>query len=272
MANWSCDDRAWMKNRRNEWRSVQNKLDYLYFLKKEWKPAVKHYFMTGMDLTEGHYQMKNLDIAPLIELWFDPDDSTDSWARIRQKYDDNGSGNWQWAASKSRCYELLHKLGKSTLLESDESFFNGRDERLFDLFFKRGLKRDFFPEMSDEDFAEHAWNSYRFSASLFQALYADSCNSHSALFFRLEEWRDSFVLAYDPERPELEWVIQLVDQTLACPDNFSLGRGKLAVEINKVLEDPILPKAAKAKIQELRARPCHPNCIDFDADESDDDD
>ena len=44
MSSWHCNDKAWMKQRRAQWKSVQKRVNELRFLDKEFKPAVKHFF------------------------------------------------------------------------------------------------------------------------------------------------------------------------------------------------------------------------------------
>ncbi len=263
MTSWHCDDKEWMKQRRTEWREVQKKVNALRFLDKEWKPAVKHYYLTGEE-SGGDFCIKTLGFAPLIEMWFNPDDSSGNWERIRNKYKETS----KWEYSKFRCYEVISGLGRLYFYKSNDSFFNGNEERLFDLFFQRGLKRECHSDKTDDEFKKYAWDKFRGRAShIFWSLYDDTCNPFNAINFQLDEWRDSFILSYDPERKELEWVVQLVDETLEAPDKFSSERYMLAVKVNAVLEDVTLPEAAKERIREFRARPCHPHCIDFEADD-----
>ena len=264
MATWQCDDKEWMKKRRAEWKTVQKRVNALRFLHKDWKPAVKHYYLTG-EHVEGKFRIQNLDIAPLIEMWFDPDTSSENWSRIKKKYEDKIHNNWQWEDSKRRCREVLKELGRSYLGCTNESFFNGLDEKLYDVFFKRGLKREDYPGMTIEEFKKHAWNSYRgIPAGIFQCLIDNTCNPYNAVNYRMEEWHDAILLAYDPERKELQHVIQLIDQALIDPDKFSPEYNALAKKVDEVLNDTTLPEIVKERIKELRARPCHPHCESFE--------
>ncbi len=166
-------------------------------------------------------------------------------------------------------------LGVSKHNGSTESFFDGLEERLYDLFFERSLEREHYPEKSDEEFQKYAWDCYRgIASSIFRGMYYDSCNPYNLVNYRLEEWRDAIILADDPERGEFEKVIQFVDQPIEDPGQFTAEQIELARRVSDVLSDPTLPEAAKARIKELRARPCHPNCIDFYApvEEDEDDD
>lgn len=256
---WKTDDKEWMKERRAKWKDVQIRLKEMFFFKKDFKSAIKQYSMTGEE-GEGYGSMKKLDVAPLIELWLHPDDSPENWAGIKKKYDSS-----LWGMSKYRCLETIHGLGTDELIGSTESFFDGRDERLYDLFGKRRLKREDYPELDDDEFHKKAWGSFRLAANIVNALLDEVFNPYNSLNYRLEEWRDAIELAYDPERVEFDWVVQLVDRVHRDPDQFTPEQVDLARRVATVLADPTLPENVKADIQAFRERPCHPDCIDFEA-------
>ena len=255
MSSWQCDDKAWMKQRRVLWKTVQKRVNELRFLNKEFKPAVKHYFLTGEDI-DDYYCMQRLDIGPLIEMWFDPDRSGENWQRIKKKYSER-----KWADSKMRFFEVANELGFSYLRNSTESFFDGLEERLYDLFFYRGLKREYYPALNEDEFQKKAWNSYRLAANIDMFFYyREHGNPYNVINFQLEEWHDAIILAFDPERVELIRVVQDIDKALALPDEFCEHKVVLAKRVAAILDDPELPQAAKDKIAEIRARPCHPDC------------
>jgi hypothetical protein len=259
MSTWHTEDKEWMKERKRQWASVSKRVNYLYFIDSEWKPAIKYFFLTGEE-KKGDFTMSTLDTAPLFALWFDPDDSIEHWQWLRKhRYTD-----LKWRYSGSRLSEVLNDLRE--LPEGGVgSFFDGRDERLYDFFFKRGLKREHYPEMDDEEFSKHAWDVYRGLASaIIHGLYTERLgtpNPYNSVNYQLEEWRDAIILAYDPERRELEVLLQLLDQTLAEPDKFVKERVDLARRVNEVLCDPTLPEAFNERVKELRSRPCHPHCL-----------
>jgi hypothetical protein len=260
MSAWQTEDKEWMKERKRQWASVSKRVNYLYFIDSEWKPAIKDFYLTGAE-QKGDFSMSTLTPAPLLALWFDPDDSIKHWQWLRKhRYTD-----LKWRYSASRLREVLSGLGE--LPEGGVgSFFDGRDERLYDFFFKRGLKREHHPEMDDEEFNKHAWDVYRGLASAYihelDTEYSGTPNPYNSVNYRLEEWRDSIILAYDPKRKELEHLLELLDQTLADPENFVKERVDLAIRVNEVLKDPTLPTAFKQRVMELRDRPCHPNCLE----------
>jgi hypothetical protein len=262
MSTWHTEDKEWMKERKRQWASVSKRVNDLYFIDSEWKPAIKHFFLTGEE-KKGDFTMSTLDTAPLFALWFDPDDSIEHWQWLRKhRYTD-----LKWRYSGSRLLEVLRGLGE--LPEGGVgSFFDGRDERLYDFFFKRGLKREHFPEMDDMKFENHASVCYQsIICSINYALDTESWgtpNPYNSVNYRLEEWRDSIILAYDPERKELEDMLECLDQTLAEPDRFVNERVDLARRVNEVLDDPTLPTEFKQRIKELRERPCHPHCLKED--------
>lgn len=263
MSAWHIEDKEWMKQRKREWATVSKHVNSLFFMRSEWKPAIKHYFLTG-ELTNAGHSMSNVDAAPLFALWFHPDDSLDNWRRIReQQFED-----WQWNYSIGRLREVLQNLRE--LPEGGVgSFFYGRDEQLYDFFFKRGLKREHFPEMDDKEFNKHAWDVYRgLASSIIMGLdteYYGTPNPYNSVNYRLEEWHDAIILAYDPERKELEHLLELLDQTLAEPESFVKERVDLARRVNEVLNDPTLPKAFRQRVKELRERPCNPYCLEQEA-------
>lgn len=258
MSGWQCEDKQWMQERRKQWREIQKKVNTLYYLNKEWKPAVKHFYLTGEDI-DDHYCMKTLEIGPLIEMWFDPDTSVENWVKIKSKYNDR-----KWGTSKRRLREELNKLGELSETDDEGSFFNGLEERMYDFFFERGLKRENFPDMDDNEFKEHAWKCFwGIASSINENMRNNYFSPYNLVNFRLEEWRDAIVLAYDPERPEFGWTIERVDRAIGGSCQYTQEQVDLAHKVNVVLKDPALPKAARDYIQSLRSRPCHPNCFEF---------
>ena len=257
---WKTDDKEWMKERRAKWKKVQVRLKDMFFIKKDFKAAIKEYFMTGAE-GEGHGSMKKLDVAPLIELWLHPDDSPENWARIKKKYDSS-----LWGMSRYRFLDTVRSLGDDHLSGSTESFFDGRDERLYDLFAKRRLKREDYLDLGDDEFHKKAWGSFRLAANIVHALLDDVFNPYNSLSYRLEEWHDAIELAYDPERVEFDWVVQLVDRVHRDPDQFTPEQVDLAKRVAAILSDPTLPEQVKADIDAFRQRPCHPDCTNFEED------
>ena len=84
------------------------------------------FYLSGEDI-EGDwkdYALKDLDCAPLIEMWFDPDRSEENWQKIRDNYEES-----QWRRSRLRFENVLSQLGTGFLLDSTESFFDGLEER-----------------------------------------------------------------------------------------------------------------------------------------------
>lgn len=265
MSAWHTEDPEWMKERKRHWASVSKHVNYLYFIDSEWKPSIKHFFLTG-EVTEGDFSISTLDVAPLLALWFDPDDSVEHWYSLReQQFDD-----YQWRDSARRLREVLNDL-RSLPGGGVGSFFSDRDEQLYDFFFKRGLRREYFSDLSDEEFEKHAWDVYRgVASSIIHGLYTEHLgtpNPYNSVNYRLEEWRDAIILAYDPERQELEILLQLLDQTLSEPSKFVKERVDLARNVNKVLEDSTLPEDFMLRVRELRSRPCHPHCLKEDEEE-----
>ena len=263
MSAWHTENKEWMKERKRQWASVSKRVNDLYFIDSEWKPAIKHFFLTG-ELKKESHNLKNFQFAPFFALWFHPDDSLQNWEHMREMLFDD----WQWLDSAARLREVLSGLGE--LPEGGVgSFFDGRDERLYDFFFKRGLKREHFPEMDDMKFESHASVCYQsIMCSINSALNTErwgAPNPYNSVNYRLEEWRDSIILAYDPERKELEYMLERLDQTLAEPDRFVNERVDLARRVNEVLDDPTLPTEFKQRVKELRERPCHPYCLQQEA-------
>ena len=44
MTAWQCDDKAWMKERRAQWKEVQKRINAMHFVDKEYKKAIKHFW------------------------------------------------------------------------------------------------------------------------------------------------------------------------------------------------------------------------------------
>ncbi len=254
MPGWKTDDKAWMKQRRAQWKQVKECLNKLDLSEKGFLKPLKSYYLTGEYPDDKEYPMSRLEYAPLIEIWFDPEQTEENWQQIKSKYAD-----WKWSDAKRRFKEIARELGFAYMTGSEESFFAGLEHRIYRFMFPSGLKRDDHPELTDEQFSDLVFRGIRQTASFDRVFMVDIANPYSLIFLEVEKWHDALLLGYQ-ERGEFTWCVEWVDRILPNPDAYQACKVQLAKEIAAVLENPNLPQVAKDKITEIRARPGHPDC------------
>jgi len=275
MPGWKVDDKAWMKQRREEWKQVKKCVDQLTFFKACYKKAMKKFFLTG-DGSDPQYPLKEVEAAPLFEIWFDPDKTEENWNRIREKYRYKLISNVlidgkatlveeidesKWGGAIYRFYEIARGIGYDMYYrpEYNNSFFGGIEKRLFEYWYPKELRfrREDYPHMSDEEFDNEHFGTIRLTATFDILFRQDNPNPHNIDLLMVNRWHEALLMGYK-DRPEFGWVLAWVDTIMANPKQFHEVKVKLARELNDVFDDPNLPREARDKILEIRAHPDHP--------------
>lgn len=273
---WKTDDKVWTKQRREQWKNIKISLNRIAGLKAHNIKYLKQYYLTGLEADFFPLISWEFKEGLLYELWFHPDQSVKNWELLRERQRD-----WVRFEKEKRYHHSLEDevdirvqeakrifLYYSNLISPGEddqfpktqvSFFCGLEESLFHFLCPemQSFNRERFKSnITDEEFLEEAYGHYQTGALnclLYLEMPKENVNPYVISRWRVPEFHDAILIGYR-DRPEFEWLIDLVDAVLADPNGFHETQVQLAEEVQEVLNDPKLPQEAKDKIVEVRSR------------------
>lgn len=132
--DWKVDDKAWMAQRKKEWKYVQHNLKYIMSSKFDggsYVKAHKELFFKGLYDEEkyGEYGNNAFGFAlPLFVLWYHPELQEDD---IQTLIDFHCTG-YMRAKMISRCRDIISTYNRSVESECIDSYglFGGKEERI----------------------------------------------------------------------------------------------------------------------------------------------
>ncbi len=244
MMDWKIDDKEWMRLRKAKWKEIKKKVDMLYFLGNKQKQMLKNYFLIGV--LESDYPLGEMDVPLLLEIWMHPDRSDMNWQKIKEKY------TWrQWSDSRLRFAEI--NRGLDDYSPDGSSFFDGLEERLCRWFYFDRLRREDWPDLTDDQFMRMAEQTLPMARTFDTYLRSQNPNPYDITRYRVSEWKDAMVLAYEGDFLGLSWMIESLCAVLTEPDKYHELVSEMAQELKCALNDSDLPDAAKKRIAELKA-------------------
>lgn len=248
---WKVNDKAWMKQRRENWKHIKKKLDKLkrdstIDIRKDDLQFLKSFYLTGEIDAEAHsdlmweqYDPKRplryvfVSKAVLFECWLSADQSDENWQRIKHNY--SVISDEYWIGSRSAFSYLMDVIIKYPVLWTLEGkpFFGGIEKRLFHYFGCPVTGRLETP-------VNFQITSY------FNSPYPDL---YYPILDRLEEFRQS-VNAWQNEEAH-KTVIKAVRIILNSPSNWPNCYVTFAKEVLDILCDPELPKEVTEKVDRI---------------------
>lgn len=242
MAKWKIDNKIWVKDRKAAWKVIKKKIDTLIFLDKNEKASIKEYYLTGIE--NSTYPINKMEGGLLLELWLDPDKSDEHWKTLKSKYTYE-----QWYNSRFRFLEANRGMYETS--PNGESFFDELEERLCHWFHFDRLRREDWPDMTDEQFHLEAKNSIKLARSFISYFMNEKPHPYDMLLYSVQYWHDSMVLAFE-NFLQLSSLVRWTSDIINNPNNYEDTKVKLANKIKDVINATDLPDKAKKCFSELK--------------------
>jgi hypothetical protein len=219
-----------MIDRRKEWTTIAKKFKKGFDIQVKAHRFLKSFYIKGTvdceKLSEYLWgeevvpekPFEYLDAPVLIECWLSEDDSWDHWHDIKNKYLSVDGLN----RSRERFIEII----KHHFPTNGESFFNGKEEQLYNLFFSMGrFNRNDHPRFKDEDVFLRLVPKYftNLTCGFLFVLDSDPPNPFHVGRFRVKEWEDLFSTMSQIKGyhwPFMSQLVRYVDIILSNPKDF----------------------------------------------------
>ena len=132
-----------------------------------------------------------------------------------------------------------------------ECFFNGLEERLCRWFYFDRLRREDWPDLTDDQFMRMAQKEIKLARSFVAYFMDENPHPYDILRYCVPEWHDAMVLAYD-DFPQLSTLVRWVKDILENPGEYNELKVQMAEEVKEVINAADLPDAAKQRFTELK--------------------
>lgn len=243
MTAWKTDNKQWMKERKEAWKVVKKKIDKMNTPTKDEKKTLKNYFILGEESEE--FPINKMEAAPLILMWLHPDHSDEHWQQIKDNSDSK-----QWLDARFRFLEVNKSLYSYT--PDGGSFFDELEERMCHWFYFSRLKREDWPDLTDDEFSRMAEQTLALARTFDNYLRNTDNNPYDITPHRIPAWEDAMILAYKEEYTGLSWMIKSLCDVLRNTKNHPALVVKFAEKLQATLKNAQFPEAAKIRIEEIK--------------------
>ena len=125
MNSWNIEDKEWMRQRRESWKTIKRKIDKLGFLEKEERKVLKNYYLLGED--NEVVPLSGMYGGALLELWLHPDKSDGHWNEVKNKIKTSTN---QFKYDSYREFTDINSNLEFYNIDNELSFFDGLEEKL----------------------------------------------------------------------------------------------------------------------------------------------
>ena len=120
------DDKAWMTERKKEWRFIKANLKQFYYVKNKYHKQIKHWFFYGKSMDDANPITPFGDLGLAFYLWFWPEKSLDAYCAILKEE------RHRWGGGRNALERIVNHF--QTDFPGDYGMFGGREEMMLQAF------------------------------------------------------------------------------------------------------------------------------------------